>query len=121
MTKPFSKIGLATRAICGRPTSAEYEFRAPAPGTECGEFAAATVAEAGSYTANVQWANPIGEREVTVHLGETTASGTLGENEDEILFTGLKLSAGNADFRVDYSGEQSRQNTPRFLRISRKP
>jgi arylsulfatase/arylsulfatase A len=80
-----------------------------------------TVAEAGSYTANVQWANPIGEREVTVHLGETTASGTLGENEDEILFTGLKLSAGNADFRVEYSGEQGRQNTPRFLRISRKP
>ena len=80
-----------------------------------------TVAEAGSYTAKVQWANPIGEREVTVHLGKITASGNLGENESEILFTGLQLSAGNAEFRVKYSGEQSRQNTPRFLKISRRP
>ena len=80
-----------------------------------------TVAEEDSYTATVQWTSPIGEREVTVHLGESTASGTLAADEREISFTGLKLPAGNAEFHVEYSGDQNRQSTPRFLTISRTP
>ena len=78
------------------------------------------VANEGPYTATVKWDHPIGTRQITVHLGDVSASGTLNESDIEIAFPGLKLATGDSEFHVEIEGDLKRGDNLRFLTIEKE-
>ena len=73
------------------------------------------IIHAGPYEASVRWVSPIGEREVTLHVGDTTFTKTLAVDTTEVRFPTIKLPLGKVDVHVTVNGNPSKRDD--FLRF----
>jgi len=78
------------------------------------------VVDSGPYAAEVRWDEPIGEREVTLRVGDAAFEGELAEGETEVSFPSVELPTGETAVSVDISGEVHRGQVPRFVTFERK-
>jgi len=79
------------------------------------------VVNEGPYDAAVRWEKPIGERKVTLRVGDKSFEGTLAADGTTVSFRSVSLPKGEADVRVDVGGErQKRDEVLRFVTLTRK-
>lgn len=78
------------------------------------------VVDAGPYGAEVRWDEPIGEREVTLRVGDVAFDGKLAEGATRVSFPSVELPTGEVAVSVDISGEIDRGQVPRFVTLERE-
>ncbi|MEZ6128888.1 MAG: arylsulfatase [Planctomycetaceae bacterium] len=79
------------------------------------------IVNAGPYHASVRWDKTIGEREVTLHVGDRSFDGTLQADETSVIFPSVSLPLGETDVRVTVAGEkQTRGEVLRFVTFTQK-
>tara|TARA_R110002049_G_scaffold50370_2_gene142991 strand:+ start:57010 stop:58761 length:1752 start_codon:yes stop_codon:yes gene_type:complete len=79
------------------------------------------IIDAGPYDASVRWENPIGSREIVLHVGDKSFRGTLASDSTQATFADITLPLGKVDVFVDVSGKpRSRGEVLRFVTLTRK-
>lgn len=77
-------------------------------------------ADGGPYEVAVRWAEPVGKREIALHVGGQIHKGTLADGATEVVFSGLEVKKGDSQVSVDAEGEIDRDSVLRFVTF-RKP
>lgn len=79
------------------------------------------IIDAGPYDAQVRWKNPIGKRQLVLHVGNQSFSGSLAANDATATFPAINLPLGEVDIHVELKGPPlKRDETLRFVTLDRR-
>ena len=67
------------------------------------------------HQVTVIWTAPIGEKDVTLSIGDTDISGKLNKGESRLVFAGVKVSKGDTTVSVAVGDNTNRKEIPRFV------
>lgn len=78
------------------------------------------VVDAGPYDATVQWESPIGNSEVTLHVGDRSFTTALMQGETEAKFANLTLPIGSTTVHVECGKKPTAKTLYRFVTLKRR-
>ncbi len=77
------------------------------------------VVDEGPYRAAVRWDKSIGDREVSLVIGEERIPGMLKDGATEVIFEQVRLPKGETSLSVEVGGKVGRGETLRFLTLQK--
>ncbi len=74
----------------------------------------------GPFEVSVSWTEPIGERDITLIIGDESVAGKLSADEGSVTFPDISVPEGETTVSVEVGGKVGKGDTLRFVTFERK-